>query len=78
MINIDRVPLCLTWSPGRKYSNQVFYYDIALKKYSWATNKRMNFLRFSTVQVGKDVYRYRQSSDGMPAYIKKYKDLVSK
>ena len=57
-------PICMVWSAGPSFANRVFYYDIGKQKYSWSSHKRMNFLRFMTVQVGKDLYRYRESIDG--------------
>ena len=62
---------------GPSMSNRVFYYDIYKSQYSWASHKRMNFLRFLTVQVGRDLYRYRESIDGRMSYIRKYQDILS-
>ena len=73
----QRDPLCLVWSMGPRFSNRVFYFDIRKQKYSWSSHKRMNFLRFLTVQVGRDLYRYRESIDGRFSYIRKYKDILS-
>ena len=69
-------PLCLVWSAGPSLANRVFYYDIGKQKYNWSSHKRMNFLRFMTVKVGKDLFRYRESIDGRPSYIRKYRNII--